>query len=64
MKKEQGMEYNLEIDIRHMDIFDLSNVFTNHFDVVLEYTCFCAIDPYRRRDYLQMVHHIVHVHLD
>ena len=50
---------NLEIDIRHMDIFDLNQVYTNHFDIVLEYTCFCAIDPSRRRDYLQMVRHIL-----
>ena len=50
---------NLEIDIRHMDIFDLNLVYANHFDVVLEYTCFCAIDPSRRREYLKMVRHIL-----
>ena len=48
-----------EIDIRYMDIFNLHQVYSNHFDVVLEYTCFCAIDPCKRRDYLKMVKHIL-----
>ena len=49
----------LDIDIRHMDIFDLNKVYDNHFDVVLEYTCFCAIEPTKRRDYMEMVQHIL-----
>ena len=49
----------LEMDIRHMDIFDLNQVYANHFDVVLEYTCFCAINPSKRRDYLEMVRAIL-----
>jgi len=54
----------LEMDIIHMDIFDLDQIYTNHFDVVLEYTCFCAIDPSKRRDYLKMVRHILKSHGD
>ena len=49
----------LKIDIKLMDIFDLDLFYTNHFDIVLEYTCFCAINPSRRQDYLEMVHHIL-----
>ena len=49
----------IEMKILHMDIFDLNLVYANHFDVVLEYTCFCAIDPSRRREYLKMVRHIL-----
>ena len=52
-------ENDLDIDIRHMDIFDLNKVYDNHFDVVLEYTCFCAIEPTKRRDYMEMVRHIL-----
>jgi hypothetical protein len=26
---------------------------------VLEYTCFCAIDPKRRQDYIEIVNHIL-----
>ena len=56
MTSEQN---DLKIDIRKMDIFDLDQIYTNHFDVVLEYTCFCAINPSRRRDYLKMVCNIL-----
>ena len=27
----------------------------NSFDYLLEYTCFCAIDPQRRTDYADLV---------
>ena len=50
---------SIEMKILHMDIFDLDQMYTNHFDVVLEYTCFCAIDPRRRREYIEMVQHIL-----
>ena len=50
---------SLKIDIRCIDIFNLPQFYSNHFDVVLEYTCFCAIDPSRRREYLEMVKHIL-----
>jgi len=50
---------NLEINILHMDIFDLNKIYSNYFDIILEYTCYCAIDPSRRRDYLKMAYHIL-----
>ena len=42
-----------------MDIFDLDKKYQEHFDVVLEYTCFCAIDPKNRINYIKMVHEIL-----
>jgi hypothetical protein len=57
--KSSAKQNELDIDIKHMDIFDLNKVFDNHFDVVLEYTCFCAIDPAKRRNYIEMVRHIL-----
>ena len=44
----------------HLDIFNLPNYFTNYFDIVLEYTCFCAIDPSKRTDYVKVVKKILH----
>ncbi len=41
------------------DIFDLSLEFPNHFDLVIEHTCFCAIAPEQRAAYVQLVHHIL-----
>ena len=50
---------DLKMEILHMDIFELNLIYSNKFDVVIEYTCFCAIDPSRRRAYLEMVRHIL-----
>ena len=57
--KASAKQNELDIDIRHMDIFDLYKVYNNHFDVVLEYTCFCAIEPAKRRNYMEIVRHIL-----
>ena len=27
----------------------------NFFDIIIEYTCFCAIDPNRRKEYVESV---------
>jgi len=37
------------------DIFTLPESFNDSFDYVLEYTCFCAIDPKRRAEYADLV---------
>lgn len=37
------------------DIFDLATEFPQDFDYVVEHTCFCAIPPERRPEYVQLV---------
>ena len=37
------------------DIFDLPHLFETPFDYVLEYACYCAIDPSRRETYADVV---------
>jgi methyl halide transferase len=37
------------------NIFELAPEFDNGFDYVLEHTCFCALDPELRWDYVQVV---------
>jgi len=49
----------VQINIVHSDIFDLCKLFNHTFDIVLEYTCFCAIDPARRMDYVRMTNQIL-----
>lgn len=39
------------VQILQMDIFELGEEWNGRFDYLLEYTCFCAIDPARRDDY-------------
>ena len=49
----------VQINLIHSDIFDLCKLFNHTFDIVLEYTCFCAIDPVRRMDYVRMTNEIL-----
>ncbi len=37
------------------DIFELAREFPHAFDYVVEHTCFCAIPPERRGEYVQLV---------
>jgi len=41
------------------DIFTLEREFTDRFDYVLEHTCFCAIDPSLRSQYVETVKSIL-----
>ena len=43
------------IQILQQDLFQLPLALDNSFDYVLEYTCFCAIDPSRRSEYADVV---------
>jgi SAM-dependent methyltransferase len=43
------------IEILQHDIFTLPDTLDHSFDYVLEYTCFCAIDPNRRAEYADLV---------
>lgn len=43
------------VEILRHDIFTLPETLNNSFDYVLEYTCFCAIDPKRRGEYADLV---------
>jgi SAM-dependent methyltransferase len=47
------------VDILQSDLFSLPVEFNNSFNYVLEYTCFCAIDPKRRTDYADLVTHLL-----
>ncbi len=53
MKKLSDPDAPIEI-LQH-DLFTLPHKLDNSFDYLLEYTCFCAIDPKRRADYADLV---------
>ena len=42
-----------------MDIFNLDKKYLVFFDIIIEYTCFCAIDPNRREEYVESVSKIL-----
>lgn len=52
---EEGLDINYEV----RDVFALPDAYPGHFDVVWEYTCYCAIDPSRRDEYLSVLHRII-----
>ncbi len=44
------------------DIFNLADEFSSYFDYVIEHTCFCAIEPKQRPNYVQIVQQILQPH--
>ena len=46
---------NTPVSFLQRDIFDLGTEFPQEFDYVVEHTCFCAIPPERRFEYVQLV---------
>ncbi len=45
----------LDMEILQQDLFQLPYDLDGTFDYVLEYTCYCAIDPHRRPEYANLV---------
>jgi len=48
-------EPDAPVDILQQDIFTFPNEYDETFDYILEYICFCAIDPNRRNEYADVV---------
>lgn len=57
--KKLSNKNNLDINLVNQDIFNLNKSYPHFFDLVFEYTCFCAIDPARRQEYFNVVHGIL-----
>ena len=49
----------IEAQFLQQDIFSLNRDFAHTFDYVLEHTCFCAIDPAKRFQYVEVVKNIL-----
>lgn len=47
------------IAVEARDVFTLARDHAGAFDAVWEYTCFCAIDPARRDEYVRVLHAIL-----
>jgi len=57
--RNQSDKNNLMINLIREDIFNLQKDYSDFFDLVFEYTCFCAIDPERRKEYFNVVYEIL-----
>jgi SAM-dependent methyltransferase len=51
--------HHLDVETLQQDLFTLNATHALTFDAALEYTCFCAIDPARRDEYVDVVHAIL-----
>jgi len=49
----------LSVIVERRDVFALDQDYRGFFDGVWEYTCFCAIDPGRREEYVRLLHAIL-----
>ena len=48
------------VELMAADLFDLPGIWPERrFDLLIEHTCFCAIDPSRRAEYAQVAAHLV-----
>ena len=55
--KNKNIYKNLHI--LNVDFFKISKNYYNYFDIILEYTFFCAIDPSLRQEYSLICHKIL-----
>lgn len=49
----------LDLEVLEENVFALPTLRPHAFDAALEHTAFCAIDPTRRPDYVEMVHAVL-----
>ena len=54
--RKSARECHLDIEVLHKDIFELPPVCDNAFDVFLEQTCLCSLDPSLHTEYEALAH--------
>ena len=52
---QQARMNNVRLNILERDVFTLSWDLPSSFDIVIEYACYCAIDPARRQEYANVL---------
>lgn len=54
--RDAAAKRKVVVDVRQRDLFTLNKDFGRSFHAIVEHTCFCAIDPARRAEYVKVVH--------
>ena len=52
-------EEGVRVAFERRDVFSLATDYRGAFDAAWEYTCFCAIDPARRGEYVDVLHDVL-----
>ena len=58
LKKESKI-HDIKITLMNNDIFSLPKELNNKFDYIVEYTCYCAIDPTMRTQYIDVMYDLL-----
>jgi SAM-dependent methyltransferase len=45
-----------DLPVERLDVFELGTRYPGSFDTIVEYTCYCAIEPVRREEYASALH--------
>jgi len=53
--RENARKAEVDVTVLREDLFNLPETLYSKFDYILEYTCFCAINPVRRFEYDRVV---------
>jgi SAM-dependent methyltransferase len=53
--RKQAKKMNLFVETLQIDIFNLPGKLLHKFDYLLEYVTYCAIDPQRRKEYMDNI---------
>ena len=53
--RQLAVRDGVDVRFEERDVFELGAVYPAYFDGVWEYTCFCAIDPRRRAEYVDVL---------
>ena len=51
-KKSQSL--NIDINIIHADFFNIKENYLDRFDLIVEYTFYCAFEPSKRNEYVEI----------
>lgn len=55
----QALRQGARVTFEQQDLFNLPQIYNQRFDLVFEHTLFCAIDPIRRPDYVQVIRNLL-----
>jgi len=53
--KNLALKESVNVNFLNLDFFSLGTEFDLRFDVVYDYTSFCAINPFRREEYIKKI---------
>ena len=57
--REAAVRAGVNMDFVQHDLFTLAESYNHRFRYVLEHTCFAAINPHRRQEYVQLVRRLI-----